>query len=83
MRVRTVLMLSCVCVLCPGAFADQLIPEHGKYSESYQSDWSQLPSAVELTRRDESDFEALREVAGEEVRRRFIDEDEVRLSGDR
>ncbi|MFW5867177.1 MAG: hypothetical protein ACOCX2_05135 [Armatimonadota bacterium] len=84
MRVRTLLMLSCcVCIPCAGAFADRLIPEHGKYSESYLSDWSELPSAVELTRRDDADYEALVEVKGEDVRRRFIDRDEVRLSGDR
>ncbi len=84
MHVRTVLLLSCCTLaLTTTAFADQLIPEHGKYSESYQSDWSKLPTGNELTGRDEADFEALREVSGEDVRRRFIDEKEVRLSGDR
>ena len=84
MRDRTVLVVvGCVCLLCGGAFAEQLIPEHGKYSESYQSDWSALPTGNELARRDEADLNALQEVAGEDVRQRFVDEDEVRLSGNR
>lgn len=84
MRVRTVPMLfCCACALCAGAFADELIPEHGKYSESYQSDWSKLPTGRELARHDPGQIEFV-DVAGEEVRRSFIDEqEEIRISGER
>ncbi len=80
---RRALPIVVALVLSAAALADELIAEHGKYSESYQSDWATLPTGNELARRDGADFEALREVAGEDVRKRFADEQEVRISGER
>ncbi len=63
--------------------ADEMIAEHGKYSESYQSDWSQLPTGRELARWNVDEVEFV-DVAGEEVRRSFVDEtDTIRISGER
>ena len=64
------------------AVADDLIAKHGKYSQAYQSDWSQLPTGKELAGHDVAQME-FRTVVGEEVRRVFRNEEEVRLSGDR
>lgn len=63
------------------AHPDSLIPEHGKYSETYQSDWSKLPTGKELARRDFDELQ-FRAVNGEQARKTFRDEDEVRLSGE-
>ena len=62
--------------------ADNLIPEHGKYSEAYQSDWATMPDGRELARHDLADV-TFEDVKGEEVRRVFIGEEEVHLSGER
>lgn len=79
-------ILSVSCLACACAFAtvlerDELIPAHGKYSHSYQSDWSQLPTGNVLARHDPEQIEFV-EVRGEDARRRFIDEEEVRISGE-
>lgn len=62
--------------------ADELAPEYLQYIRTYTSDWSVLPTARELARHDPEAFDLV-EVAGEETRRVFVDEEEVRLSGER
>ena len=64
------------------AAADNLIRAHGKYSEAYQSDWSALPTGCELARHDPGEF-GFQEVAGEQARQSFVDQDEVLVSGKR
>ncbi|MBD3293773.1 MAG: hypothetical protein GF393_12685 [Armatimonadia bacterium] len=64
------------------AFADDLIPEHGKYSQTYMSDWSELPTGRELARHDPGAMEFV-DAAGQGAGRRFVDEEEVRISGER
>lgn len=84
MQIRPLLMVACcICALCSVAHTDDLIPEHGKYSQTYLSDWSKLPTGRELARHDLSQME-FTDVAGEDVRQVFTDEtDEIRISGQR
>ncbi len=74
----------CICLLLIPAltFADDLIPEHGKYSEAYQSDWANMPDGRELARHDPAGVNFV-DVKGEDARQTFIGEEEVRLSGER
>ena len=62
--------------------ADDLIREHGKYSGAYQSDWATLPTGRELARRDLEGIE-FEQVAGEDARQTFVDQEQVVLSGAR
>ncbi|HAI12741.1 MAG TPA: hypothetical protein DCM28_13620 [Phycisphaerales bacterium] len=59
-------------------FADQLIPEHGKYSTQYQSDWSTLPTGDVLAKHDLSKI-PFKQVNGEEVRQVFANQDAVHV----
>ena len=77
----------CACIwllLIPAlvAGADDLIPEHGKYSQTYQSDWATLPDGRELARHDLTGV-TLAQVRGEEARQTFVEQPEVTLSGQR
>lgn len=58
--------------------ADTLIPEHGKYTAQYQSDWSKLPTGDVLAKHDLSKIE-FKEVNGEDVQQRFANQDTVHL----
>jgi len=69
-------------LLAARAWGDELVAEHGKYSQTYQSDWSELPTGRDLAAHDPAGYD-FRDVAGEDVRRTFIEEDEVTLSGER
>ena len=62
------------------AQADDLVREHGKYSQTYQQDWATLPTGKELAKHDVSKIQ-FETVAGEQARKRFKDEKEVRISG--
>ena len=59
--------------------ADDLVPEHGRYSETYQSDWAQLPTGKELAARDPTQLD-FRDVVGEDVRQVIADQEEVRIA---
>ncbi len=77
-------VFACFCLLLIPALtcADELVPEHGKYSAAYQSDWAIMPDGRELARHDLVDV-TFEDVKGEEARRTFIGEEEVTLSGER
>lgn len=62
--------------------ADELIPEHGRYSQTYQSDWAALPTGKDLAKWDIA-LQSFRAVNGEQVRAVFRNQAEVRLSGER
>ena len=79
---RYVCACFCLLVFLLPTRADDLIPEHGKYSEAYLSDWSTMPDGRELARHDLQGVE-FQPVRGGQVRRVFVGEDEVRLSGER
>lgn len=59
-------------------FADDIIPEHGKYTTQYQADWSKLPTGDVLAKHDLTQI-PFKEVKGEEVRQRFANQDKVHL----
>ncbi len=58
--------------------ADAIIPEHGKYTTAYQSDWSKLPTGDITGKRDLSNIQ-FKEVIGEESRIKFANQDTVHL----
>ena len=73
--------LLCVLVLLgPALRGDDLVREHGKYSQAYQQDWSSLPNGKAQARWDlaKVKFET---VAGEQVRQVFADKENVRICG--
>lgn len=78
---RSVLTALCLAICVSGA-ADDLVLEHGAYSASYQSDWRTLPTGRELGAHDPAAYD-FREVAGEDVRLQFLDQQEVKISGER
>jgi len=65
-----------------GSLADTLIREHGRYSATYSSDWSGLPTGKELARQD-IDLTGLPVVDGATVRQSFRDREQVSVSGKR
>ena len=52
MSYRTLFLLLLLAIISPPLQADDITPEHGKYTQSYQSDWSQLPTGDILTHND-------------------------------
>ncbi len=83
MRTAALLAFCVACGVACIAQADQMIMEHGKYSETYQSDWSELPTGRELARWDIDEVE-FADVAGTDVRKSFADEqDTIHISGER
>lgn len=60
------------------AWADTLVPEHGKYTSLYQSDWSKLPTGDVLARRDPGQI-PFQEVKGEAVRQSHRKKERVHL----
>lgn len=79
--------MRCACALvlvalCTAACADGLIPEHGRYSQAYESDWAALPTGRELGAHDPASYD-FQDVAGGQARRSFVDKQEVTVSGER
>jgi hypothetical protein len=70
-----ILLLLCITTI---AQADTLIPEHGKYSTTYQSDWSKLPTGDVLAKHDVDQI-PFKEVKGEDAHQRFSKQDKVHL----
>ncbi|MBM4046495.1 MAG: right-handed parallel beta-helix repeat-containing protein [Planctomycetes bacterium] len=62
--------------------ADALVPAHGKYSQTYQGDWANLPTGKQLAKHDLGAY-TLKDVKGQEARRRFQGQKKVRLAGER
>ncbi len=60
--------------------AERLIPAHGQYSQTYQSDWSALPTGKVLAGWDTKKL-TLEDVAGETARQVIAGQPEVHLKG--
>lgn len=56
-----------------------IIPEHGKYTRAYQSDWSKLPAGDVLAKKDVSNVQ-FQEVTGEQAKREWRGEKRVVIS---
>lgn len=71
------LILLTLC-LTTGIHADSLIPEHDKYTQTYQSNWSKLPTGDALAKHDVSKI-PFKEVQGEDARQYFGKQEKVHL----
>ncbi len=58
---------------------DDIIPEHGKYTAAYQSDWSKLPTGDVLARKNLAGVE-FQDVQGEQVKKEWHGEKKVVIS---
>ncbi|WP_043588298.1 hypothetical protein [Geminisphaera colitermitum] len=61
------------------AAVDTIIPEHGKYTTAYMSDWSKLPTGDKIPRRDPAGIE-FKPVVGETMRREWANQEKVYLA---
>lgn len=77
----SLLTLQAIILNSPGQVPreDFITPAHGLYTETYQSDWSQLPTGDALARRDLSDIQ-FQDVIGENVRAEWRGQPVVHIS---
>ncbi|MDR1281274.1 MAG: hypothetical protein LBK99_10695 [Opitutaceae bacterium] len=59
--------------------ADTIIPEHGKYTPAYMSDWAKLPTGDKIPRRNAADIE-FETVTGESARKEWAHQEKVHLA---
>ena len=76
MLLRTLMIL--ILCLTVRVHADSLVPEHDKYTQTYQSDWSKLPTGEVLAKHDVSKI-SFKEANGEDVRQYFDEQEKVHL----
>ena len=81
MSYHTLSLLLLIAMISPSLQADTIIPEHGQYTQTYQSDWSQLDTGEALAG-NSVDPSTYTTVVGEDVRAgfRYADEPLVQLS---
>lgn len=76
---RTLLLVTFALFLNGQLQADDIIPEHGKYTQSYQSDWSQLPTGDGLASNDVSQIPFI-PIVGENHKMVYSDMQTLHLS---
>lgn len=75
---RAVLLIMVFSCICGHANETQIIPEHGRYSDVYQGNWSVLPNGKLFWRKKLSDYSFSRE-PGEKFQKTYYNESKIHL----